>query len=113
IWVIILLLFYLMIKWVNRIKCLKYGVILALSLVIGYISIITSYTNDHVSRGWEKSQLRFTLLDDLFKEGAFNKVDNGSVFYTPEMYDSDPLGYVLAAQNFNWSNYIHVKFDRV
>jgi len=112
VWLIILLLSYFLIKLTHKIKYARYGVILILGLGIGYVSIVTSYTNDHLSRGWEKSQARFTLMDDLIEEGAFDKVEDGSIIYSPEMYFSDPLGYVLSAQHFNWSRYIKIKSQK-
>ncbi|MDY0141535.1 MAG: hypothetical protein RBR97_06550 [Bacteroidales bacterium] len=113
VWLIILLMSYLLIKLTHKIKYIKYAVIVVLSLGIGYVSIITSYSNDHLSRGWEKSQLRFTLLDELLIEGTFNNIDDGSIIYTPEMYMSESLGYVLASQYFDWATYIQLKSQKV
>ncbi|MDD2386651.1 MAG: hypothetical protein PHP52_07690 [Bacteroidales bacterium] len=112
VWLIILLMSYLLIKLTHKIKYIKYAVIVVLSLGLGYVSIITSYSNDHLSRGWKKSQLRFTLLDDLLKEGAFDNVENGSIIYSPEIQNSDPLGGLLAEQDFDWATYIQLKSQR-
>lgn len=112
VWLIILLLSYLIIKLTHKIKYIKYGIIVVLGLGIGYVSIITSYTNEHLSRGWEKSKLRNALLDNLLEDGAFNKVDNGSILYSPEMHGSDPLGGFLLAHDFTWAEYIKIKYER-
>jgi hypothetical protein len=116
VWMMLLLIAYTLIKLSFNITKLKYAIIGVLALTLGYISIITGYTNEHLSRGWEISQMRFTTIDELIKKAAFSEIKDSSVFYAPEMYKSDALGYVLAAQHFDWGHYVaaksqkHIKF---
>ncbi|MDD4148415.1 MAG: hypothetical protein PHE33_00125, partial [Bacteroidales bacterium] len=112
VWLFLLLLSYLIIKLTHKIKYINYVVIVALGLGIGYVSIITGYTNEHLSRNWEKSQLRFSLLDDFLEDGAFDHVENGSILYCSEIFSSDPLSPNLPEYYFNLQTYIQIKSQR-
>ncbi len=112
IWLIILLLGYAVIKLFYDFKIIRISLISIFALGLGYLSIITGYTNDHLSRGWEQSQMRFLVIDELIDKGAFANIAQGSLLFAPEMYNSDSLGYVLASQYFRWGNYVKFKSQK-
>ncbi|HPL05149.1 MAG TPA: hypothetical protein PLG05_08225 [Bacteroidales bacterium] len=109
VWLAILLFAIIIYKLVKKNKYIKYTTIVLFSVAFAYVSIVTSYSNRIMARGWEQSQIRFTAIDEMMKKEAFKDCPDGSLIYTPDMYWSDVLGFVLAAQGFNWGTYVHIK----
>jgi hypothetical protein len=62
-----------------------------------------------MARGWEQSQIRFSAINEMIEKEAFKDCPYGSLIYSPDMYWSDILGYVLVAQGFNWGTYVNIK----
>lgn len=109
VWLAILLFVIIIYKLVNKNKYLKYSAIVLFSASFAYMSIVTSYSNRIMARGWEQSQIRFLAMNEMIEKGAFKDCPAGSLIYSPDMYLSDVLGYVLVAQGFNWGDYVNVK----
>ncbi|MDI9535837.1 MAG: hypothetical protein QM212_07635, partial [Bacteroidota bacterium] len=109
IWLAILLFAIIIYKLVKKNKYLKYTTIVLFSAAFAYVSIVNSYSNRVMARGWEQSQIRFSAINEMIEKEAFKDCPYGSLIYSPDMYWSDILGYVLVAQGFNWGTYVNIK----
>ena len=109
IWLAILLFAIIIYKLVKKNKYLKYTTIVLFSAAFAYVSIVNSYSNQVMARGWEQSQIRFSAINEMIEKEAFKDCPYGSLIYSPDMYWSDILGYVLVAQGFNWGTYVNIK----
>ena len=109
IWLAILLFAIIIYKLVKKNKYLKYTTIVLFSAAFAYVSIVNSYSNRVMARGWEQSQIRFSTINEMIEKEAFKDCPYGSLIYSPDMYWSDILGYVLVAQGFNWGTYVNIK----
>ncbi|HPX76191.1 MAG TPA: hypothetical protein PLW77_06380 [Bacteroidales bacterium] len=114
IWLAILLFVIIIYKLVKKNKYLKYTAIVLFSVAFAYISIVNSYSNRILARGWGQSQIRFLAIDEMIEKGAFNDCPAGALIYSPDIYWTNVFGYVPDtpdAQGFNWGKYINIKSD--
>ncbi|MDL2308011.1 hypothetical protein LJC68_03060 [Bacteroidales bacterium OttesenSCG-928-B11] len=89
-------------------KYLKIGFLIISSGLIFYTSIITSYTNDHLSRDWERSQNRFMMTRDLSRQGAFNVIPDNALIYAGDLDQSSAIyGENVTWQGLPWQYFIY------
>lgn len=102
------LFFYAFYKLCYKNKYLKISFLLIGSLLIFYTSIITSYTNDHLGRDWERSQHRFTMIGELSRQGAFNFIPENAIVYAGDIDQSSAVyGAHVTWHNFYWQHFIY------
>lgn len=107
---LLVILFYAFYKIMRKREWSRYIGLIAMGGVLFYVSIITGYTNEHLSRDWERSQNRFTVVDDLIKNHAFDSIPENAIVYAPDLHEtSSLLGKGVTLQNFGWQHYIHAK----
>jgi len=111
IWLAILLFVIIIYKLVKKNKYLKYTAIVLFSVAFAYISIVNSYSNRILARGWEQSKIRFSAIDEMIKKDAFKDCPDGSLIYSPDIYWTNVFGYVPVpdGRDCSWGYYIHVK----
>lgn len=112
VWLAILLFVIIIYKLVKKNKYLKHFTIVIFSIAFAYISIINSYSNRVMARGWEQSQIRFSAIDEMIEKGAFNDCPAEALIFSPDIYWTNVFGYVPDTpdtQGFNWGKYINIK----
>ena len=76
-------------------------------LLFGF-SIVNTYTNEHLSRAWERSQNRMTVIQLMAQDGFFEKIPEGALIYTEALHHTSDLGFSICnntfdlEKNINW-----------
>ncbi|MBR4536963.1 MAG: hypothetical protein IKO62_10000 [Bacteroidales bacterium] len=76
-------------------------------LLFGF-SIVNTYTNEHLSRAWERSQNRITVIQLMAQDGFFEKIPEGALIYTEALHHTSDLGFSICdntydfEKNINW-----------
>jgi len=94
-------------------KWLQYPILAIMTCLVFYISIVTSYSNDHLSRDWQHSHNRFNLINEMSKEKVFDGIPENALIYSPDLYETCSFsGKNVCNQNFKWEVYIDLKSGR-
>ena len=110
---IIALTVYACMKGCYRNKFLKYIVLTLFSVILFYTSVIIGYSNDHLSRDWQKSQNRFVLVDEVLKKNIFDAVDTNAIIYSAELSKTmSGTGHWICDGYFSWKDYVFIKTGR-
>lgn len=96
--------------WHNRVWQRTVRAVWCLLLVV--VSVITGYTNDHISRGWQKSQNRFTMIDLIGKSGYFDSLPDDAVIYTEELRNTSWMAYDISKGGSDLEYYIDRRAGR-
>lgn len=76
-------------------------------LLFGF-SIVNTYSNEHLSRAWERSQNRMTVIQLMAQDGFFEKIPEGALIYTEALHHTSDLGFSICdntydfEKNINW-----------
>lgn len=76
-------------------------------LLFGF-SIVNTYTNEHLSRAWERSQNRMTVIQLMAQDGFFEIIPEGALIYTEALHHTSDLGFSICnntfdlEKNINW-----------
>ncbi len=101
---------YACIKACYRNNYLKYSILSLFTIILFCVSIIIGYSNDHLSRDWQKSQNRFVLVDQLVKENIFDAIDSNAIIFDAELSKTISCsGYWICDGGFRWKDYIFIK----
>ncbi|MDR2009184.1 MAG: hypothetical protein LBQ22_01720 [Bacteroidales bacterium] len=104
---------YACFKLCYNIKVLRYLVIIFFTSFVFCFSIIIGYSNDNLSRDWQRSQSRFKIMDKLIDKGLFDEIPDNAFIYMNDMSStSSYLGYDVCTQTFSWKNYIGLKLGK-
>ncbi len=100
-------------KIASKKRWLRYPILAIMTSLVFYVSIMTSYSNDHLSRDWQHSQKRFNLINEMSKEKVFDRIPENSLIYSPDLYETCSFsGRNVCNQNFKWEVYIKLKSGR-
>lgn len=100
-------------KIASKKRWLQYPVLAIMISLVFYISIMTSYSNDHLSRDWQHSQNRFNLINEMSQEKVFDRIPEHSLIYSPDLYETCSFsGRNICYQNLKWEVYIELKSGR-
>ncbi|MBO4655496.1 MAG: hypothetical protein J5644_08125 [Bacteroidales bacterium] len=69
------------------------------------ISVVNYYTNDHLSREWEKSQNRITMLQLIAEDNFFETVPENTLFYNEQLLHTSDHNFIICYQNFAFENF--------
>lgn len=104
---------YACMKACYNIKWLRVTIIAVFTVSLFYASIIIGYSNVHLSRAWERSQDRFSIIDKVLEKDILQNIPEGAIVYagdiTHSLYD---FGSGLGGRNFSWRDYIFLKTNR-
>lgn len=111
------IMFMLVMLVVAGIKICKTGIFkLIFSLVICclffYFSVENTFTNEHLSREWLKSQNRVKVLELMAEENYFNTIPEGSIIYTEDIHNTSFIGLMLCEGTKDFEKYIELKSHR-
>lgn len=100
-------------KIASKKRWLQYPILAIMISLVFYISIMTSYSNDHLSRDWQHSQNRFNLINEMSQEKVFDRIPEHSLIYSPDLYETCSFsGRNICYQNLKWEVYIELKSGR-
>jgi hypothetical protein len=110
----IALLMYVFVKISYKNKYVKATVIAAFAFLIFCVSIITGYSNDHLSRDWQLSNGRGLIVKELLNEKVFDEIPNDAVIYMPDFNQTfSKLGRGIYSKIPNFLiYYINLKNDK-
>jgi hypothetical protein len=102
------LLVYAGVKLSYKIQWLKNIVIGFFTCLLFYTVIIIGYNNDHLSRAWQRSQNKFTMMDKALEKGFFDGIPEDALIYAKDMTPLDDFGagFVYPAAS---KDYLQVK----
>lgn len=96
-----------------RIKWLRYTIVGIFTLALFYVAIVTGYSNEYLSRNWDRSQNRFTVMDCVLEKGIFDNVADDAIIYSGDMLETTShFGKGVCKQGFTWKRYVAVKIGR-
>ena len=93
-------------KWRRAVRALWCVALVVFSVVIGY-------TNHHVSREWQKSQNRMTVIDLIGKSGYFDSLPADAVIYTEELHKTSWVAYDICKDSYDLEHYISRRASRI
>lgn len=79
--------------------------------MIFFVSFITGYTNDNLSKEWIRSKNRFDVIDYLIEHNVFDKIPENAIVYNEDLYNSYNLENVLGDDS-KIDTYINIKTNR-
>jgi len=91
---------------------LKTAVIIVFTCLICWISIITGYSNDHLSRDWQHSRAKLIMMEEVIKEGVFDEIDDEAIIYMPNYNQTVSKLDRNLYSAFFWRYYVEVKTNR-
>ncbi len=94
------------IAWLNR------AVRLVWCLALVVVSVLIGYTNHHISREWQRSQNRITLIDLIGKSGYFDSLPDDAVLYTEELHKTSWVAYDICKESSDIEYYIDRRAGR-
>ncbi|MBQ7489139.1 MAG: hypothetical protein IJT51_01310 [Bacteroidales bacterium] len=101
--------FYALLKLTADNKILFHATACLIGFVCFCTSVITQYTNENMSRGWQLLQQRRYVLDEMYKVGAFADIDSSAVLYLPDMYEEEVMENIFG--NNTWEPYMRIKYE--
>lgn len=69
-------------------------------------SVFNYYINDHLSRAWEKSQNRVTMLRLIEKRGGFNRIPENALIYDEQLLHVSKHSYSICGETNDFEKYI-------
>lgn len=105
-----LLVGYALYKLVHRIQYLR--TIVGALIVLAFFTtvVVDSFTNEHLSHEWARSQQRFEIVDEMIADNVFTNMKEKDVLYCPSMYNSGLWGSCMFGDDRNrLSEYIFLK----
>ena len=82
------------------------------SLTIFFIAVITGFSNESLSREWQRSQARFVAIDEMGKEGAFDILPDEALLYTEGLHTTSPTAYFICKGTDDIEDYITLRSGR-
>lgn len=77
-----------------------------------YFSVENTFTNEHLSREWQKSQNRIKVLDLMSAENYFQTIPEGAIIYTEDIHNTSFIGLMLCNGTRDFENFIALKSHR-
>lgn len=74
-------------------------------------SVLNSYINEHLSRAWERSQNRITMIKSIAQEGFFKNIPIDAVIYTEQLLNTSYHGSQICRNSMNFEKYIMLCAD--
>ena len=71
----------------NTRAILKKALTLVMVVLTAFFTLLISHANNNLSRGWEQSQNRFTILDHVIHSHFFDHVEDDAILYTASLYE--------------------------
>ena len=107
---IICVIIYAGIKSCYKYKWLKNSFIIVATLFIFCVSIIIGYSNDHLSRDWERGQNCFKMVEEVLKIDVLDDLSEDAIIYSQDLKNvSSQMSQAIFLQLANWKNYIYIK----
>ena len=106
---VIVLIFYALYKIGYEVSFIRYGILLILTGIFLYFSVIIQYTNEHLSRDWQHSQNRFIVVDKLIQNHYFDNLPDQALVFAPDLYNTSSVMGKGVCEGFNWGKYIFLK----
>jgi hypothetical protein len=104
---------YAGIKACYSFKWLKNGFLIIATLLLFSASIIIGYSNDHLSRDYERCQNNFNMVDKVLKKGIFKDILDDAVIFSEELCaPSEMTGVIFWQSNYVWRDIVYVKTQR-
>lgn len=102
---------YALIKIVyNNMKYRNISIALCTCMIF-FVSFITGYTNDNLSKEWIRSKNRFDVIDYLIEHNVFDKIPENAIVYNEDLYNSYNMENVLGDDS-KIDTYINIKTNR-
>ena len=70
------------------------------------LSVVSYYTNDHLSREWKKSQNRITMLELIKEENAYDHIPQNSILYIESLRCTSYFGLSICYETEHFNNLI-------
>ena len=105
------LLFYSAIKACYKNTWIKKSVIGFFTILLFFISILIGYSNEHLSRDWQRGQTSLKIFDEVLKKGIFDELPDDAVVYSAQLHSTSSI---MASQIYNkstiiWRYYLYAK----
>lgn len=82
-------------------------IILVWCILLFGFSIVNTYTNEHLSRAWERSQNRITAIQLMAQDGFFGKIPEDALIYTEALHHTSDLGFSICDNTFDFEKNIN------
>lgn len=103
----------LLLKLTSGIKFLYQAACILIIGTSAVLLILTGYSNDNLSREWQRVQMSHTAVTEMIDQHAFDQIRDNDILYYPDMYQSGNWGYTLYGDDRNeWTYYINLKLHR-
>lgn len=103
--------------WIRKVTCrwkplhIAAGVLIV--VVVTPMLILTGYSNENLSREWQRIQMSHNALDEMMKKHAFDQIEDTDILYYPDMFSSGHWGSSLYGDDRNeWTDYLNLKMKR-
>jgi hypothetical protein len=91
----------------------KKGFIITMTLLLFYTSVIIGYSNDHLSREYQRSQNSFNMVDKVLKKGLFNDIPDDAIICAKELCTSSKMNEVIFWQSdCVWRDIVYIKTQK-
>ena len=77
-----------------------------------FTSVIIGFGNEHLSREWQRSQLRFVAIDEMAEDGAFDDLPANALLYTEGLHTISSTSYAITEGTMDMENYIELRSGR-
>lgn len=81
-------------------------------LLMVIMSVAMGYSNDILSREWERSQNRMTLIDHMGHSGFFGTLPDDAVIYTEELHNTSTFAHDISKWSMEIEDYINRRAGR-
>lgn len=92
-------------KWQRTVRAMWCVVLLSFSVIIGY-------TNEHISREWQKSQNRLTAIDLMAEQGFFDSLPDDAILYTLPLHNTPGIRFGNHESQKDIEGYINIRAKR-
>ena len=75
-------------------------------LLLVCFSLHISYTNDHLSKEWERSQNRIVVMDLVAETNQFENIPENSILYIESLLHTSKLGWSVCCNNHVFPSFI-------
>ena len=106
----IFLILLLSIKLLRQISFNKILTSFTIYLLLFFVSIVISFSNNTLSEDWKISQMRFSLINHVIDNKGLDDIPDNSIIYDSTLYVTNSnLGKALTGNTFSWKKYINTK----
>ena len=84
----------------------------AWTFLVFFFAVVIGFSNEHLSREWQRSQNRWVVIDQMADAGYFGTLPDDALLCTEGLHRLSPTSYAICEGTYDIENYITLRSGR-